>query len=290
MGSRSRSTRYRARDRRCGRRGARGRSTDVVESRAARPPQGDSPPAQAARRLARRAADWARARRRSPALARRRDRASLAHRPASRHRVRLDAGHARLSRRGGAALAAPCCRASIAELLAAFPYDFLYGSIAADTSIAKKYAAAGPPLSLVARRARDPRAGARRAAARVRARLPGASRGRRGRAQLLRAASARGHVEHRRRSATATGRAGSRRTSASACARRARELILLDHSRVGRASRPHPQPDDLQHADQPADLPRDGVRRRHRVVAAHLPADVGEEPLGPARRRCRPRT
>jgi hypothetical protein len=33
--------------------------------------------------------------------------------------------------------------ASVAELLAAFPYDFLYGSIAADTSIAKKYAAAG---------------------------------------------------------------------------------------------------------------------------------------------------
>lgn len=33
--------------------------------------------------------------------------------------------------------------ASIAELLQAFPYDFLYGSIAADTSIAKKYAEAG---------------------------------------------------------------------------------------------------------------------------------------------------
>src|SRR5687768_5999403 len=33
--------------------------------------------------------------------------------------------------------------ANIAELLAAFPYDFLYGNIAADTSIAKKYAAAG---------------------------------------------------------------------------------------------------------------------------------------------------
>jgi hypothetical protein len=31
----------------------------------------------------------------------------------------------------------------IAELLRAFPYDFLYGSIAADTSIAKKYAPAG---------------------------------------------------------------------------------------------------------------------------------------------------
>ncbi|HSA56702.1 MAG TPA: zinc dependent phospholipase C family protein [Gemmatimonadaceae bacterium] len=31
----------------------------------------------------------------------------------------------------------------LAALLGAFPYDFLYGSIAADTSIAKKYAAAG---------------------------------------------------------------------------------------------------------------------------------------------------
>ena len=33
--------------------------------------------------------------------------------------------------------------ASLAELLREFPYDFLYGSIAADTSIAKKYAPAG---------------------------------------------------------------------------------------------------------------------------------------------------
>jgi hypothetical protein len=32
---------------------------------------------------------------------------------------------------------------SVAELLSQFPYDFLYGSIAADTSIAKKYAPAG---------------------------------------------------------------------------------------------------------------------------------------------------
>src|SRR5204863_8282355 len=32
---------------------------------------------------------------------------------------------------------------SIADLPSAVPYDFLYGSIAADTSIAKKYAAAG---------------------------------------------------------------------------------------------------------------------------------------------------
>jgi Zinc dependent phospholipase C len=33
--------------------------------------------------------------------------------------------------------------AGVAELIGAFPFDFLYGSIAADTSIAKKYAAAG---------------------------------------------------------------------------------------------------------------------------------------------------
>ncbi|MDE3053168.1 MAG: hypothetical protein KGJ70_04730, partial [Gemmatimonadota bacterium] len=32
---------------------------------------------------------------------------------------------------------------TIADLLRAFPYDFLYGSIAADTSIAKKYAPVG---------------------------------------------------------------------------------------------------------------------------------------------------
>jgi len=32
---------------------------------------------------------------------------------------------------------------SVADLLRVFPYDFLYGSIAADTSIAKKYASAG---------------------------------------------------------------------------------------------------------------------------------------------------
>ena len=37
----------------------------------------------------------------------------------------------------------PLLPASIAELLQAFPFDFLYGSIAADTSIAKKYAPAG---------------------------------------------------------------------------------------------------------------------------------------------------
>ncbi|MDF1502516.1 zinc dependent phospholipase C family protein [Roseisolibacter sp. H3M3-2] len=37
----------------------------------------------------------------------------------------------------------PLLPGPVAELLAAFPYDFLYGSIAADTSMAKKYAPVG---------------------------------------------------------------------------------------------------------------------------------------------------
>ncbi|HTR19588.1 MAG TPA: zinc dependent phospholipase C family protein [Gemmatimonadales bacterium] len=37
----------------------------------------------------------------------------------------------------------PALPASVADLLRAFPYDFLYGNIAADTSIAKKYAPVG---------------------------------------------------------------------------------------------------------------------------------------------------
>jgi len=37
----------------------------------------------------------------------------------------------------------PLLPLNVAELLQAFPFDFLYGSIAADTSIAKKYAPAG---------------------------------------------------------------------------------------------------------------------------------------------------
>ena len=39
--------------------------------------------------------------------------------------------------------AAPLLPSAVAELLLAFPHEFLYGSIAADTSIAKKYAPAG---------------------------------------------------------------------------------------------------------------------------------------------------
>ena len=125
--------------------------------------------------------------------------------------------------------------AGVAELLAAFPYDFLYGSIAADTSIAKKYAAAGRHCHSwnvgleIHEQTRE------RAAARVRARLPRAPRRRRRRAQLLRAAAARGHVEHVRARPQLLGepvRDAPRR----ALRRRARELILLDHRARTRTS------------------------------------------------------
>ena len=57
---------------------------------------------------------------------------------------------------------------------------------------------------------------------------------------------------------------------------------------VRRAARPRAQSHDLQHADQPPDLPRNGDRRRQRIVAADLPADDREQPLGSRRRRRRP--
>ena len=148
--------------------------------------------------------------------------------------------------------------AAIAELLRAFPYDFLYGSIAADTSIAKKYVPAGRHCHswTVGLEIHD--GGARRAAARVRARLPGAPRRRLDRAQLLRAEAARRHGEHvvaraqllgeplRDASRAGVRPAGARPDPARSLARR-------------RAARPHPEPDDLQHADEPPDLPRHGA-------------------------------
>ena len=54
-----------------------------------------------------------------------------------------------------------------------------------------------------------------------------------------------------------------------------------------RPARPRAESDDLQHADQSPDLSRHGDRRRQRIVAAHLPADEGKQPLGSGRRRRR---
>ena len=62
--------------------------------------------------------------------------------------------------------------------------------------------------------------------------------------------------------------------------RRAHEIILLDHARSDEHLDRILSPTIFQHADQPADLSRDGVRHRHGELAADLHADGGEQPLG----------
>ena len=174
-----------------------------------------------------------------------------------------------------------CSRRRSPSCSATFPYDFLYGSIAADTSIAKKYAPAGRHchswtvgLEIYDKARDEPLRASRSAISRISRRTPS-------RTTTSCRSSSRSR-RARRRWATATGRAASRRISGRRYSRRARELILLDHSRVRRPPRSHPEPDDLQHADQPPALSRHGVRDGHGVVAAHLPAGDGEQPLGSA--------
>ena len=118
----------------------------------------------------------------------------------------------------------------IAELLRAFPYDFLYGSIAADTSIAKKYVPAGRHCHSwnvgqeIGERARDEP---------MRAFALGYQ------AHLAADAVAHNHFVPRQLAATASTSALGHSYWESRVethldprhARRARELILLDHSR-----------------------------------------------------------
>ena len=126
----------------------------------------------------------------------------------------------------------PQLPAVIAELLRAFPYDFLYGSIAADTSIAKKYVPTGPPLPFVDGRARDPRR--RRPDEPLRAFALGYL------AHLAADAIAHNYFVPKQLAVTAsTSSLGHSYWESRfethlgpACARQARELILLDHSRA----------------------------------------------------------
>ena len=102
----------------------------------------------------------------------------------------------------------PICRRRLPTCSAPFPFDFLYGNIAADSSIAKHYAPAGPPLSLLARRPGDPRSRRHRRPARLRAGLSEPPRRRHRRPQLLRAPPADAHQQHRRRGALLLGNPG----------------------------------------------------------------------------------
>ncbi len=157
-----------------------------------------------------------------------------------------------------------------AELLRAFPYDFLYGSIAADTSIAKKYAAAGRHCHSwtvgfeILERARDEplRAFSLGYLAHLAADVIAHNYFVPRQLAITSSTAALGHSYWENRFETHLGERP---------ARRARELILLDHTRSDGHLDRILSPDDLQHAHQPPDLPRDGARDRHGVVAADLP-------------------
>ncbi len=172
---------------------------------------------------------------------------------------------------------------SVADLLRAFPYDFLYGNIAADTSIAKKYAPAGRHchswavgLEIFERAPEGP----------LRAFGLGylvAPRRRRRGAQFLRAAPSRARVAHVGRSATATGRAGSRRTSAAATA----GARAMSSCSTIRAPTTH-----LDRILSPTIFSTQTNRRIFRgmvhvtdseSLAADLPARRRREPVGPER-------
>ena len=75
-----------------------------------------------------------------------------------------------------------------------------------------------------------------------------------------------------------------------ACARRARDLILLDHSRSDGLLDRILSPTIFSTPTNRRIFRGMVLRRGHRIVAADLRADDGEQPLGSRRRRRRPRT
>jgi hypothetical protein len=125
----------------------------------------------------------------------------------------------------------PQLPAAVAELLRAFPYDFLYGSIAADTSIAKKYVPTGRHchswtvgLEIHASAPDEPmRAFGLGYLAHLAADAIAHNHFVPKQLAVTASTSAVGHSYWESRFETHLG---------SACARQARDLILLDHSRA----------------------------------------------------------
>ena len=198
-------------------------------------------------------------------------------------RAGVDPGHARLPRRCRASLDLHAAGEHRWPDLRAFPYDFLYGSIAADTSIAKKYAAVGRHSHSwavgfdILDRARDDA-------------LKAFSYGYL--AHLAADVVAHNafvpyqlgdHLEHDGSRPQLLGNALRDAPGRMGAAPRAR-ADPAGSQPERRAPRPDPEPDDFQHADQPADFSRHGRRRRHGVVAARVPVDARAQPMGPRRR------
>ena len=148
---------------------------------------------------------------------------------------------------------------TVAELLSEFPYDFLYGSIAADTSIAKKYAPAGRhchswTVGMEILRQRAPsRSSARSGWATSRTSPPTPWRTTIFVPRQLAVTSSTSSLGHSYWESRFETHLGDRGRPARARADPHRPLALR------RAARPGAEPDDLQHADQPPDLPRHGA-------------------------------
>ena len=170
---------------------------------------------------------------------------------------------------------------AVAALLREFPYDFLYGSIAADTSIAKKYAPAGRHchswnvgMEIFDGARDDPlRAFGLGYLAHLAADSVAHNYFVPKQLAVTTSTSGFGHSYWESRFETHLG-PGVRPPRARADSDRSFALR--------RSARSRAESDDLQHADEPPNLSRHGDRRRQRVVAAHLSADDGEQPLGSA--------
>ena len=131
-----------------------------------------------------------------------------------------------------------CCPPPWPTCSAPIPFDFLYGNIAADSSIAKHYAPLGRHCHYwhVGQEIHD-LARVRRAA-RLRAGLPLPPRRRHRRPQLLRAPPAHAHQQHGGGGPLLLGDPGRDPPRATRTRRPAKDVILLDHSRGRRAPRP----------------------------------------------------
>ena len=173
----------------------------------------------------------------------------------------------------------PHLPAIVADLLRAYPFDFLYGNIAADSSMAKKYAPVGRHCHYwhVGQEIHDlAESDALQAfgwgylchlAADTVAHNYFVPR------QLVLTSSTAsvGHSYWESRVETHLG---------DAYARTAREIIRLDHSPADCAPRPDHLAHDLQRADQPAAVPRDGAPHRDAELAAGNAGGADAQPVG----------
>src|SRR5439155_638155 len=192
-------------------------------------------------------------------------------RASAERRVRLDAGDTRVPRRSGVAVdrAAPGVdRGVVTRVSARIPLRLDRGGHEHREEVRAGWTA----LTLLGRRLRDSRRGARRAVARVRAGISRAPRRRHGRAQLLRAAAARAHIFDVVARPQLLGKPVRDAPRRALQPPRPRPDPARSWARR-RAARPDPQPHHLQRAEQHFGLPATTL-----VYAASLPQPIYAPP------------